>query len=327
MNYEKKEFNLNSIKDKFNLLKRELHKTIIGQDNLIEKLIISIISGGHCIIEGVPGLAKSLTISSLASAVSAKFNRIQFTPDILPADLTGTMIYNHALANFSVKKGPLFADIILADEINRAPAKVQSALLESMQEKQISIGEETFSLSPVFTVFATQNPIEQEGTYPLSEAQSDRFMFKVSLNYPSKQEEIQILNLQTENNNININPILSIEDIIGARYFVKSVYIDEKIKNYVVELIDSTRNPENYKSGKLKEYIEWGASPRASIYLTLGAKALALLSNRDYVIPEDVRKLAHEILRHRIGLSFEADAENISSDNIIDELLKNVKSP
>ena len=310
------------------LLNIEMNKVIIGQKHMIERLLIGLLSNGHILLEGVPGLAKTLAIKSLASCIDAKFNRIQFTPDLLPADVIGTMIYNQQANQFQVKKGPIFANFILADEINRAPAKVQSALLEAMQEKQITIGENTFKLDEPFLVLATQNPIEQEGTYMLPEAQVDRFMLKVVIGYPQMEEERQIIR-----QNINpqaqtkINPIISPQEIIEARDLVREVYMDEKIEKYILDIVFASRNPESYKLEKLKPLINYGASPRASINLAMASKAYAFIKRRGYVIPEDVRAICMDVMRHRIGVTYEAEAENINSEMIVNEILNAVEVP
>ncbi len=306
----------------------EMEKTIIGQKDMVEKLMIGLLSNGHILLEGVPGLAKTLAIKSLAQTIHAAFSRIQFTPDLLPADLIGTMIYNQKNEEFSVKKGPIFANFILADEINRAPAKVQSALLESMQERQVTIGSETYKLPEPFLVLATQNPVEQEGTYPLPEAQVDRFMLKIVIGYPSKEEEKKIIRH-------NISPvglpspsrILNPDDIVRARQLVREVYMDEKIEQYIIDIVFATRNPEDYGLGHLKQLISFGGSPRASISMALAAKAYAFLHRRGYVIPEDVRAICFDVLRHRIGLTYEAEAENINQEQIITEILNKVEVP
>ena len=305
----------------------EMNKVIIGQKPLIENLMIGLLSGGHILLEGMPGLAKTLAINTLAHIVDAKFNRIQFTPDLLPADLIGTMIYSQKSEQFQIKKGPVFANFILADEINRSPAKVQSALLEAMQEHQVTIGEETFPLPEPFLVLATQNPIEQEGTYPLPEAQVDRFMLKVVVSYPKKEEEKLIIRM----NNLHDFPqparVLKPEDILRAREVVRDVYMDEKIEKYIVDIVFATRHSEDYGLGKLKEMISYGGSPRASISLSLAAKAYAFIKRRGYVIPEDVRAVCYEVLRHRIGLTYEAAAENVTTEEIISEILNAVEVP
>ena len=305
----------------------ELRKNIVGQKHMIESLMIGLLSNGHILLEGVPGLAKTLTITSLANAIDAKFSRIQFTPDLLPADLLGTMIYSQKTESFNVKKGPIFSHFILADEINRAPAKVQSALLEAMQERQVTIGETTYRLDEPFLVMATQNPIEQEGTYPLPEAQVDRFMLKVVITYPQKEEERLILHQQMTGTTAKQHPILTPADIIKARDLVREVYMDEKIENYITDIVFATRFPEQYKLSKLKGLISYGASPRGSINLALASKAYAFMRRRGYVIPEDVRAIAMDVLRHRVGLTYEAEAENVTSEEIVNEILNRVDVP
>ena len=309
------------------ILNSEMRKNIVGQKHMIESLMISLLANGHILLEGVPGLAKTLTITSMAEAIQAKFSRIQFTPDLLPADLIGTLIYSQKNETFNVKKGPIFSNFILADEINRAPAKVQSALLEAMQERQVTIGENTFKLEEPFLVLATQNPIEQEGTYPLPEAQVDRFMMKVVISYPKKEEEKQILHQSLAKDKGEIKPVLRPEDIIRARSVVRDVYMDEKIEPYITDIIFATRFPESYNLGKLKGLISYGASPRGSINLAIASKAYAFIKRRGYVIPEDIRAVSMDILRHRIGLTYEAEAENISSEEIINEILNSVEVP
>ncbi|MCR5554593.1 MAG: MoxR family ATPase [Bacteroidales bacterium] len=309
------------------MLNMEMSKVIVGQKNMIDHLLIGLLSNGHILLEGVPGLAKTLAIKSLSSAINAKFSRIQFTPDLLPADLIGTLIYSQKSEDFLVKKGPIFANFILADEINRAPAKVQSALLEAMQERQVTIGESTYKLEEPFLVMATQNPIEQEGTYPLPEAQLDRFMLKVVINYPTKDEEKVILRQQIGNEKTDVKAVLSGEDIIKARDIVREVYVDEKIENYITDIVFSTRYPNDFKLERFSNMISFGASPRASINLALAAKAYAFIKRRGYVIPEDVRAIAHAVMRHRIGLTYEAEAENITTDDIINEILNTVEVP
>ena len=309
------------------LLLKEIGKVIVGQKDMVEKLIIGLLGNGHVLLEGVPGLAKTLAIKSLSSAMEAKFQRIQFTPDLLPADLIGTMIYNQKDGEFTIKKGPIFANFILADEINRAPAKVQSALLEAMQEKQITIGAETFKLEEPFIVLATQNPIEQEGTYPLPEAQIDRFMLKVKITYPNKEEELLILRKNVASDFPQINPVVKTEDILNARKLMQEVYIDEKIEKYILNIVFATRNPKEYGLDNLSELINYGASPRASIYLALGAKAMAFIRRRGYVIPEDVRGICQDVLRHRIAVTYEAEAEDITSENMIEEILNKIEVP
>ncbi|RAJ03948.1 MoxR-like ATPase [Chitinophaga skermanii] len=310
------------------LLNLELGKAIVGQKYMVERLLIGLLAQGHVLLEGVPGLAKTLSIKSLSSAINGKFSRIQFTPDLLPADVVGTMIYNQQRNEFMVRKGPIFANFILADEINRAPAKVQSALLEAMQEKQITIGDTTFKLEEPFLVLATQNPIEQEGTYMLPEAQVDRFMLKVVIGYPTKEEERLIIrqNLNPEGMS-KIQPIISPEDILNARKLVREVYMDEKIERYILDIVFATRNPEEYKLSKLKPLISYGGSPRASINLALASKAYAFMKRRGYVIPEDVRNVCFDVMRHRVGLTYEAEAENVTAENILSEILNAVEVP
>jgi MoxR-like ATPase len=309
------------------LITLEMNKVIVGQKHMVERLLIGLLANGHILLEGVPGLAKTLAIKSLANTIDAKFSRIQFTPDLLPADLLGTMIYSQKREEFMVKKGPIFANFILADEINRAPAKVQSALLEAMQERQVTIGEQTYKLDEPFLGMATQNPIEQEGTYPLPEAQVDRFLMKVVIQYPSKEEEKLILRQQIDENVPVTNTVLKPQDIVNARKVVKDVYIDEKIENYITDIVFATRFPEEYKLDKFKTMINYGASPRATINLALTAQAYAFIKRRGYVIPEDIRAVAHDVLRHRIGLTYEAEAENITSMDIINEILNTVEVP
>ena len=309
------------------LLNLEMSKVIIGQKYMVERLMIGLLSNGHILLEGVPGLAKTLAIKSLANCINAKFSRIQFTPDLLPADLLGTMIYSQKQEEFIVRKGPVFANFILADEINRAPAKVQSALLEAMQERQVTIGENTFKLEEPFLVLATQNPIEQEGTYPLPEAQVDRFMLKVVIGYPSKNEEKQIIRQSVEGVFPTTNAVISSDDIMRARNIVREVYLDEKIENYITDIVFASRFPSEYKLDKLKNMISFGASPRASINLALASKAYAFIKRRGYVIPEDIRAVCTDVMRHRIGLTYEAEAENITSENIINEILNAVEVP
>ena len=309
------------------LIYLEMNKVIIGQKHMTERLLIGLLANGHILLEGVPGLAKTLAINSLANVIDAKFSRIQFTPDLLPADLLGTLIYSQKKEEFVVKKGPIFANFILADEINRSPAKVQSALLESMQERQVTIGDSTYKLEEPFLVMATQNPIEQEGTYPLPEAQVDRFMLKVVISYPKKEEEKTILRQNISNTFAKINKVLSTKEILKARELVREIYLDEKIENYITDIVFATRYPNEYKLSKYAGMISYGASPRASINLALAAKALAFLRRRGYVIPEDIRAIAHDVLRHRIGLTYEAEAENITSEDIINEILNTVEVP
>jgi MoxR-like ATPase len=309
------------------LLNLELSKVIVGQKYMVERLMIGMLSNGHVLLEGVPGLAKTLAIKSLAQAVHAKFNRIQFTPDLLPADLIGTMIYNQKKEEFIVRKGPIFSNFILADEINRAPAKVQSALLEAMQERQVTIGENTYPLEEPFLVLATQNPIEQEGTYPLPEAQVDRFMLKIVIGYPSKDEEKLIIRQNISGSFPKTNPVINPEQIINARNVVREVYMDEKIEQYIVDIVFASRNPKDYKLDKLTQLISYGGSPRASINLALASKAYAFIKRRGYVIPEDVRAVCADVMRHRIGLTYEAEAENVTVENIINEILNAVEVP
>jgi MoxR-like ATPase len=306
----------------------ELSKVIVGQQSMIERLLIGLLSNGHVLLEGVPGLAKTLAIKSLAQAVHADFSRIQFTPDLLPADVVGTMIYNQAKNEFVVRRGPIFSNFILADEINRAPAKVQSALLEAMQERQVTIGDTTYKLPEPFLVLATQNPIEQEGTYPLPEAQVDRFMMKVVVDYPSKSEEQLIIRQNTLGLSFPpINPVASTSEILTAKELVRQVYLDEKVENYILDIVFATRYPDKYNLPKLKALIGFGGSPRASINLALAAKAYAFLNNRAFVIPEDVRSISKDVLRHRIGLTYEAEAENVNVEQIINEILRVVNVP
>ncbi|MBE6208994.1 MAG: AAA family ATPase [Rikenellaceae bacterium] len=309
-------------------LNMEMSKVIVGQKHLVDSLLIGLLSGGHILLEGVPGLAKTLAITTLAKAIDAKFSRIQFTPDLLPADLIGTLIYSQRNEEFSVKKGPIFANFILADEINRSPAKVQSALLEAMQERQVTIGEQTFRLPEPFLVLATQNPLEQEGTYPLPEAQVDRFMLKAKITYPKRQEERDIVRMNLAGEGMPTpNKVITPEDIVRARSVVSSVYMDEKIEKYIVDIIFATREPGEYGLGKLSNLISYGGSPRASISLAKAAKSYAFIKRRGYVIPEDVRAICHDVLRHRIGLTYEAEAENITTEEIITEILNNVIVP
>ena len=306
----------------------ETKKVIIGQDYMMERLLLGLITQGHILLEGLPGLAKTLSIKTLADAIDAKFQRIQFTPDLLPADIIGTMIYNPARNEFTVRKGPIFTNFVLADEINRAPAKVQSALLEAMQERQVTIGDTTFALAEPFLVLATQNPIEQEGTYPLPEAQTDRFMLKVKVNYPERNDERQILrNAVSAVSLPKVQAVVSPEVILRARNTVKEVYMDDKIEQYILDIVFATRNPEQHRLKHLQPLISYGGSPRASINLALAAKGYAFLKRRGYVIPEDVRAICHDVLRHRIGLSFEAEAENISQEDIISEILNTIQVP
>ena len=311
--------------DFIDVLFNEIGKAIVGQKTMIERLIVGLLSNGHILLEGVPGLAKTLAIKSLASSMKAKFQRIQFTPDLLPADLVGTLIYNQKDGNFAIKKGPIFANFILADEINRAPAKVQSALLEAMQERQVTIGETTFKLDDPFLVLATQNPIEQEGTYPLPEAQVDRFMLKVKITYPSRDEEQKIMKLNTGFDNNIINAVVSKEDILKARNLVQEIYMDEKIEKYILDIVFATRSPKDFGLDELTELISYGGSPRATINLALGARAMAFIRRRGYVIPEDVRSICSDVLRHRIAVTYEAEAEDITSEVIISKILNKIE--
>ena len=306
----------------------ELSKVIVGQQTMIERLLIGLLSNGHILLEGVPGLAKTLAIKSISQTIMAQFSRIQFTPDLLPADVIGTMIYNQTKNEFVVRKGPIFANFILADEINRAPAKVQSALLEAMQERQVTIGDTSYKLQEPFLVLATQNPIEQEGTYPLPEAQVDRFMLKVVVGYPTKSEEQLIIRQNTLGlNSPFINPVASTSEILTAKELVRQVYLDEKVESYILDIVFATRYPEKFNLAKLKPLISFGGSPRASINMALASKAYAFLNKRGYVIPEDVRNICRDVLRHRLGLTYEAEAENVNVEDIINEILKTVNVP
>jgi MoxR-like ATPase len=305
----------------------EIGKVIVGQKPMVERLLIGLLSNGHILLEGVPGLAKTLSVKTLASAIQAKFQRIQFTPDLLPADLVGTMIYNQRESRFETKKGPIFANFILADEINRSPAKVQSALLEAMQERQVTIGEQTFPLPEPFLVLATQNPIEQEGTYPLPEAQVDRFMLKVKIGYPTKEEELQIMRSNVSGQPFTVTPVVSPAQILRARAVIGDIYMDEKIEKYILDIVFATRNPKQYNLGNLAQLISYGASPRASINLALGAKALAFIKRRGYVIPEDVRAICHDVMRHRVAVSYEAEAEEVTSEQVVQEVLNKIEVP
>ena len=309
-------------------LKDEIGRVIVGQHYMLDRLLIGLLSNGHVLLEGVPGLAKTLAIKSLAQAIHAKFSRIQFTPDLLPADVIGTMIYNQQRNEFIVRKGPIFANFILADEINRAPAKVQSALLEAMQERQVTIGENTYKLDEPFLVLATQNPLEQEGTYPLPEAQQDRFIMKVIVDYPSKAEEQLIIRQNVQGmKGPEVNQAVSIQEIIQARDLVRQVYMDEKVENYILDIVFATRTPEKYRLEKLKPLIAYGGSPRASINLALAGKAQAFLNKRGYVVPEDIRSISKDVLRHRIGLTYEAEAENVNVENVVDDVLRAIQVP
>ena len=309
-------------------LRDELSKVVVGQLYMVDRLMIGLLSNGHVLLEGVPGLAKTLTIKSLAQAVHAKFNRIQFTPDLLPADVIGTMIFNQRSNEFVIRKGPIFANFILADEINRAPAKVQSALLEAMQERQVTIGEETHKLEEPFLVLATQNPIEQEGTYNLPEAQVDRFMLKVVVGYPSQKEELMIIRQQVQGEEIpTVKQVVSADEIVKARKLVREVYMDEKVEQYIIDIVFATRFPDKFQLGRLKPFISYGGSPRASINLALAAKAHAFMQKRGFVIPDDVKAICKDVMRHRIGLTYEAEAENMTSEKIVDEILEAIMVP
>ncbi len=310
------------------IFKNEISKAVIGQNYMVDRLLCGLLSNGHVLLEGVPGLAKTLTVSSLAKTINTKFQRIQFTPDLLPADLIGTLIYNQKESDFTVKKGPIFANIILADEINRSPAKVQSALLEAMQERQVTIGEDTFKLEEPFLVLATQNPVEQEGTYPLPEAQVDRFMFKIKVGYPTEQEELEIMRrmAKTVQKQV-IKPVITPTQILEAREVINEIYMDEKIENYIIDLVFATRKSGRYAMEKIEDLIDYGASPRASINLNLAARSQAFMHQRAYVTPEDVREVAVDILRHRIILTYEAEAENITTEDVINTILNTVHVP
>lgn len=312
----------------FEDLRKEIGKVIVGQDKMVRALLLALLADGHVLLEGVPGLAKTLAIRTLSDAVTGEFSRIQFTPDLLPADVTGTLIYHQKTEQFAVKKGPVFANFVLADEINRAPAKVQSALLEAMQERQVTIGDATHELPKPFLVLATQNPIEQEGTYPLPEAQVDRFLFKVVLTYPSKSEEQLVLRSNVSSEGLSkVAPVLAADHILSARKLVRSIYLDEKIERYIISIVHATRFPNEAGLNQVAKYISFGASPRASINLALAAKANAFLENRAFVIPDDVRTIATDVLRHRIGLNYEAEADGVKSEDLIDQLLQRVEVP
>ena len=310
-----------------NLIRQGMDQTIVGQKHLVDSLLIALLANGHVLLEGVPGLAKTKAISTLASLIDARFSRIQFTPDLLPADVVGTMIYSIKKEQFEVKKGPVFANFVLADEINRAPAKVQSALLEAMQERQVTIGEQTFKLDDPFLVLATQNPIEQEGTYPLPEAQVDRFLMKVLIGYPSKSEESDIIKMNIAPDPVEVRPLVTPADIVDTRKVVQQIYIDEKIQKYIVDIVFATRFPSDYGLNDLKSMVSFGASPRASINMALASRAYAFLRGRGYVIPEDVRAVCHDVMRHRLGLSYEAEANNITADEIISNILDKIAVP
>ncbi len=309
-------------------LRNEVGKIIIGQSYMLDRLLIGLLSNGHVLLEGVPGLAKTLTIKSLSQAIHAKFSRIQFTPDLLPADVIGTMIYNQQRNEFVVRKGPIFANFILADEINRAPAKVQSALLEAMQERQVTIGDTTYKLDEPFLVLATQNPLEQEGTYPLPEAQVDRFLMKVVVGYPTREEEQLIIRQNVQGLTVPaINQVVSVNEIVNARQMVRDIYMDEKVEQYILDIVFATRNPQDYKLDNLKPLISYGSSPRGSINLAVASKAQAFLNKRGYVIPEDVRAISNDVLRHRIGLTYEAEAENVNVVDVIDQIIQKINLP
>ncbi len=309
------------------LLRLEISKVIVGQKYMTDRLLLGLLAQGHILLEGVPGLAKTLAIKTLSSAIHAKFSRLQFTPDLLPADLIGTLIFNQKENNFAVRKGPIFANFILADEINRAPAKVQSALLESMQERQVTIGDTTYKLEEPFLVLATQNPLEQEGTYPLPEAQVDRFIMKVIVDYPKMNEEQLILRQNIQGNYPDIKQVVSVQEVLSARELTKQIYMDEKIEQYILDIVFATRQPGNYKLEKLKPLIAYGASPRGSINLGIASKAQAFLNKRGFVIPEDVRSICKDVLRHRIGLTYEAEAENVKVEHVIDDVLRQINVP
>ena len=309
------------------ILQMEIGKVIVGQKYLVERLMVGLLANGHVLLEGVPGLAKTLSVKTLAAAIHAKFQRIQFTPDLLPADLIGTLVYNQKDASFQTRKGPIFANFILADEINRSPAKVQSALLEAMQERQVTIGEQTFRLDEPFLVLATQNPIEQEGTYPLPEAQVDRFMLKIKIDYPDRDEERLIMRQNIQNTLPTVNAVIRPSEILKARSILQEVYMDEKIERYILDVVFATRKPKDFKLDKLTSLISYGASPRATINLALAAKSYAFIKRRGYVIPEDVRAMCHDVLRHRIAVTYEAEAENVTSENLVDEILNAVEVP
>ncbi len=308
-------------------IRSEIGKVVVGQEQMISRLMVALLTGGHILLEGVPGLAKTLTINSLAAAIETKFRRIQFTPDLLPADLIGTLVFNPREGSFTTKKGPIFSNFILADEVNRAPSKVQSALLEAMQEKQVTIGDETFPLDPLFLVMATQNPIEQEGTYPLPEAQVDRFMLKVKVGYPRPEQERRVIDLAVDGAKPRVSPVATGADVLKMRDVVSMIYIDDKVKDYVLALVAATREPRRANLADLEPLIEFGASPRASIFLAVGARALAFLEGRGYVTPQDVKDVAHDVLRHRVILSYEAEAEEVTEETVIDRILGEVPVP
>ncbi len=329
MNYDIKAINEKIQKESafVDLLTMEINKVIVGQKHMVERLLIGLLANGHILLEGVPGLAKTLAIKTLSSAIDAKFQRIQFTPDLLPADLVGTLIYNQKDGKFQTKKGPIFSNFILADEINRSPAKVQSALLEAMQERQVTIGEETFKLDEPFLVMATQNPIEQEGTYPLPEAQVDRFMLKIKIGYPTKEDELLIMRQNVSGKNSPVQQVVSTKEILKARSSMQEIYMDEKIERYILDIVFATRNPKDAQLPNLANLINYGASPRATISLALASKAYAFIKRRGYVIPEDVRAVAMDVMRHRIGVTYEAEAEEVTSETIVQEILNKVEVP
>ncbi|MDP1677187.1 MAG: AAA family ATPase [Bacteroidota bacterium] len=329
MNYDIKAINEKIQKESafVDLLTMEINKVIVGQKHMVERLLIGLLANGHILLEGVPGLAKTLAIKTLASAIDAKFQRIQFTPDLLPADLVGTLIYNQKDGKFQTKKGPIFSNFILADEINRSPAKVQSALLEAMQERQVTIGEETFKLDEPFLVLATQNPIEQEGTYPLPEAQVDRFMLKVKIDYPSKDDELLIMRQNVSGKYTEVKSVVTGKEVLKARASMQEIYMDEKIERYILDIVFATRNPKDAQLPNLENLINYGASPRATISLALASKAYAFIRRRGYVIPEDVRAVALDVMRHRIGVTYEAEAEQVTSETIVQEILNKVEVP
>ncbi|MFZ4622027.1 MAG: AAA family ATPase [Bacteroidota bacterium] len=329
MNYDIKAINEKIQKESafVDLLTMEINKVIVGQKHMVERLLIGLLANGHILLEGVPGLAKTLAIKTLSSAIDAKFQRIQFTPDLLPADLVGTLIYNQKDGKFQTKKGPIFSNFILADEINRSPAKVQSALLEAMQERQVTIGEETFKLDEPFLVMATQNPIEQEGTYPLPEAQVDRFMLKIKIGYPTKEDELLIMRQNVSGKNSPVQQVVSTKEILKARASMQEIYMDEKIERYILDIVFATRNPKDAQLPNLANLINYGASPRATISLALASKAYAFIKRRGYVIPEDVRAVAMDVMRHRIGVTYEAEAEEVTSETIVQEILNKVEVP
>lgn len=311
----------------FTLLKQEINKVIIGQEYMVDRLLIGLLGNGHILLEGVPGLAKTLAIKTLADAVHGDFSRIQFTPDLLPADVIGTMMYSVKDNDFSIKKGPIFANFVLADEINRAPSKVQSALLEAMQEKQVTIGDETMPLPKPFLVLATQNPIDQEGTYLLPEAQSDRFMLKCKIDYPEFEDERKVMRMVSTSHQPTVNAVVSLQNIVDAKELINQIYLDEKIEKYILDMVFATRYPEKYGLSEIKDYISFGASPRASINLAIASRVYAFLKNRAFVIPEDVKAVAKDVLRHRIGLTFEAEAEEVTSESIVDRILARIEAP